>query len=227
MASKRLKTLLVCSLSIMLCAAAVAVGTFALFSDTVTVKNHLQAGTLKTTLTRINLEKTELQANGSLATTTDTAAKPFTHETTETANIFDLEDGSILVPGCAYDAVMKIENKGTVAFDYAVNIVLTAPSTGSCSEAFARQLKITTGTVSADGATRTTKKTMTLLEAGSEPVFDGYIAAGTASAESFFVKIEFVNDATGDTNNAAQSGDVRFDLVVTATQKTEASTTGN
>ena len=64
MASKRLKTLLVCALSIMLCVTAVAVGTYALFSDNVTVKNHLQAGTLKATLTRTLLEKSEIGTDG-------------------------------------------------------------------------------------------------------------------------------------------------------------------
>lgn len=219
MASKRLKTLLVCALSIMLCVTAVAVGTYALFSDNVTVKNHLQAGTLKATLTRTLLKKSEIGTDGYLNPSEDGNAKDFTNSTTDDDNIFDLSDGAILVPGSMYEATMKIENKGTVAFDYNVTVVLTTPQ-GTESEAFANQLKFTTGKVGETGTSTT------LAAAGSNPIFSGFLKGGDASAESFFIKIEFVNE-DGTVNNAAQAGDVKFDLVVTATQQTTAPTAGN
>lgn len=219
MASKRLKTLLVCALSIMLCVTAVAVGTYALFSDNVTVKNHLQAGTLKATLTRTLLEKYEIGTDGYLHHSEDSNAKDFTNSTTDDDNIFDLADGAILVPGSTYEATMKIENKGTVAFDYNVTVVLTTPQ-GDESEAFANQLKFTTGKVGETGTSTT------LAAAGSNPIFSGFLKGGAASAESFFIKIEFINE-NGTVNNAAQAGDVKFDLVVTATQQTTAPTAGN
>lgn len=220
MASKRLKTLLVCALSIMLCVAAVAVGTYALFSDNVTVKNHLQAGTLKATLTRTELVKTEVgKDDGYLHTSRVRDPKDFTNSTTDDDNIFDLADGAILVPGSTYEATMKIENKGTVAFDYNVTVVLTTPQCAE-SEAFANQLKFTTGKVGETGTSTT------LAAAGSNPIFSGFLKGGDASEESFFIKIEFVNE-DGTVNNAAQAGDVKFDLVVTATQQTTAPTAGN
>ena len=219
MASKRLKTLLVCALSIMLCVAAVAVGTYALFSDNVTVKNHLQAGTLKATLTRTLLEKSEIGTDGYLHPSENSTAKDFTNSTTDDDNIFDLADGAILVPGSTYEATMKIENKGTVAFDYNVTVVLTTPQ-GAESEAFANQLKFTTGKVGETGTSTT------LAAAGSNPIFSGFLKGGYASEESFFIKVEFVNE-DGTVNNAAQAGDVKFDLVVTATQQTTAPTAGN
>lgn len=114
---------------------------------------------------------------------------------------------------------MKIENKGTVAFDYNVTVVLTTPQ-GAESEAFANQLKFTTGKVGETGTSTT------LAAAGSNPIFSGFLKGGDASEESFFIKIEFVNE-DGTVNNAAQAGDVKFDLVVTATQQTTAPTAGN
>ena len=72
MAGKKLRTLLMCTLSIMLCMATVVVGTYALFTDKVTLNNHLQAGTLEISLVRTKLTKTELTADGYLETNTVT-----------------------------------------------------------------------------------------------------------------------------------------------------------
>lgn len=164
-------------------------------------------------------QKSEIGTDGYLHPSEDSNAKDFTNSTTDDDNIFDLADGAILVPGSTYEATMKIENKGTVAFDYNVTVVLTTPQ-GTESEAFANQLKFTTGKVGETGTSTT------LAAAGSNPIFSGFLKGGAASAESFFLKIEFINE-NGTVNNAAQAGDVKFDLVVTATQQTTAPTAGN
>ena len=64
MGRSRLRTLLVTSVVIMLCAAMIVGGTYALFSDSVEVTNHLVAGTLKVKLERIDLEQWRLDEDG-------------------------------------------------------------------------------------------------------------------------------------------------------------------
>lgn len=220
MAGKKLRTLLMCTLSIMLCMATVVVGTYALFTDKVTLNNHLQAGTLEISLVRTKLTKTELTADGYLKTNTDTETTDFSSTNTTNENVFGITDGTLVVPGSSYQADLKLTNGGSVAFTYLVELKIIEGG----STALADQLIITAGK---SEAAATPKK---LSDVANGLIFDGELAAPTPetnTAVNFFVKVEFVNDTETDANNAAKNGEVKFDIVVSAFQKTTAPSSGN
>ena len=221
MAGKKLRTLLMCTLSIMLCMATVVVGTYALFTDKVTLNNHLQAGTLEISLVRTKLTKTELTERGYLETSElpdGENGKDFSNATNE--NVFGITDGTLVVPGSSYQADLKLTNGGSVAFTYLVELKIIEGG----STALADQLIITAGK---SEAAATSKK---LSDVANGLIFDGELAASTPetnTAVNFFVKVEFVNDTETDANNAAKNGEVKFDIVVSAFQKTTAPGSGN
>lgn len=220
MAGKKLRTLLMCTLSIMLCMATAVVGTYALFTDKVTLNNHLQAGTLEISLVRTKLTKTELTADGYLKTNTFTTPTNFSSTNTTNENVFGITDGTLVVPGSSYQADLKLTNGGSVAFTYLVELKIIEGG----STALADQLIITAGK---SEATATPKK---LSDVANGLIFDGELAAPTPetnTAVNFFVKVEFVNDTETDANNKAKNGEVKFDIVVSAFQKTTAPSSGN
>lgn len=223
MAGKKLRTLLMCTLSIMLCMATVVVGTYALFTDKVTLNNHLQAGTLEISLVRTKLTKTELTADGYLETSElpdEGNGKDFSSTNTTTENVFGITDGTLVVPGSSYQADLKLTNGGSVAFTYLVELKIIEGG----STALADQLIITAGK---SEAAATPKK---LSDVANGLIFDGELAAPTPetnTAVNFFVKVEFVNDTETDANNKAKNGEVKFDIVVSAFQKTTAPSSGN
>lgn len=221
MAGKKLRTLLMCTLSIMLCMATVVVGTYALFTDKVTLNNHLQAGTLEISLVRTKLTKTELTERGYLETSElpdGENGKDFSNATNE--NVFGITDGTLVVPGSSYQADLKLTNGGSVAFTYLVELKIIEGG----STALADQLIITAG------KSETTPAPKKLSDVANGLILDGELAAPTPetnTAVNFFVKVEFVNDTETDANNAAKNGKVKFDIVVSAVQKTTAPSSGN
>lgn len=220
MAGKKLRTLLMCTLSIMLCMATVVVGTYALFTDKVTLNNHLQAGTLEISLVRTKLTKTELTERGYLETNTVTTPTNFSSTNTTNENVFGITDGTLVVPGSSYQADLKLTNGGSVAFTYLVELKIIE---GGSTE-LADQLIITAG------KSETTPAPKMLSDVANGLIFDGELAAPTPetnTAVNFFVKVEFVNDTETDANNAAKNGEVKFDIVVSAFQKTTAPSSGN
>ena len=223
MSGKKLRTLLMCTLSIMLCMATVVVGTYALFTDKVTLNNHLQAGTLEISLVRTKLTKTELTERGYLETSElpdEGNGKDFSSTNTTNENVFGITDGTLVVPGSSYQADLKLTNGGSVAFTYLVELKIIECG----STALADQLIITAGK---SEAAATPKK---LSDVATGLIFDGELAAPTPetnTAVNFFVKVEFVNDTETDANNAAKNGKVKFDIVVSAVQKTTAPSSGN
>ncbi len=216
MAGKKLRTLLMCTLSIMLCMATVVVGTYALFTDKVTLNNHLQAGTLEISLVRTKLTKTELTERGYLKTNTVTTPTNFSSTNTTNENVFGITDGTLVVPGSSYQADLKLTNGGSVAFTYLVELKIIEGG----STALADQLIITAGK---SEATATPKK---LSDVANALIFQDELAVNDP-AVNFFVKVEFVNDTETDANNKAKNGEVKFDIVVSAFQKTTAPSSGN
>lgn len=200
------KRILITACSVILvCLCAVVGAVYALFSDSVSVNNHLQAGNLDVTLKRTHLEYSVLNGNGELETVTDNSSLDLTSATDD--NVFGIDGSDVrIVPGSYFEAEMKLENTGSAAFDYSVIIKLD----GSVN-ALAEQLQVT---VTRQGQEPVVKK---LSELG-----DGLsIAVGKMSsddaAQSFTVRIEFVSS---DSNNDAQDLSASFDLVVEAIQAT-------
>lgn len=210
--AKRIKTLLLSCLSLVLCAMLVVAGSFALFTDTAKVATHLKAGTLNASLDRIALTTTKLNADGYLATvneqTVQDAAVPFTDNTTE--NVFGLDADEVIVPCTVLEATMRISNDSDVAFTYWLEI------TADGSSELANQLKVT---VTPQGGTATTQYLSQGLQIGSDTVAVGTVECG--KSQTFTVKLEFENIAQPTTerdNDKAQGLNAGFDLVVHATQ---------
>lgn len=195
------KMLALSCLIIMLCTTLIVGASYALFNESISVGNHLQAGNLDAELTRTKLQYAVLDTEGVLNTYVNNDRVDFTGTTNE--NIFGL-NGDRIVPGSYFEADMTLANKGTVAFDYEIEIKILGNS-----NKLAEQLKVTVTT--SEGT-----ETMLLSEINGKYVVSTGRMPLNSSAD-FTVRVEFV-DSTA--NNDAQNQTCAFDLVVTAVQAT-------
>ena len=214
--TRRNRSVLLSVLVLVLCLALIAGGSYALFTDEITLDQHLQAGTLKATLIRTELVKTELDGNGFLTSNEDEPDKRhinFTEATTE--NAFGIESTDKIVPGSKYVAKFELSNTGDTAFGYWIEIGCTDKEDG---ENLAKQVKITVNN-----------------DKNSAFVGDGLIVTAENSkfinilakddAEEFTVTVEFLDSHVTENlenNNLAKGQSLYFDLVVKAIQVTEA-----
>ncbi len=210
MATKK-RSLLLSVLTLVLCLALFATGTYALFSDEVTLANHLQAGTLDITLVRTSLTSSTLDENtGFLVSKENPEDVDFSGETKR--NLFDIvKDKTLIVPGSWYSAEMQITNNSDVAFSYWIEIVFDDKD----NLALADQLIVTVTTK--DG--ETSGKLSEIVELISNDKAPLGTLAKTGSA-LFTVKVAFDNLKEG--NNAAKGQSLGFDVVVHAVQETTA-----
>lgn len=212
--TNRKRTLLVSSAVILLCMTIIVGMTFALFTDTATVKNHLQAGDLDITLKRTSLTKTTLDSTGKLVESDpDTDVVDFSNSTDE--SVFGLVENEKIVPGTKYVAKMQIENHSDVAFGYWVEIVCSDKTNG---EDLAKQLKVTVNT----GADSSAMINDGLTVGRSGAYVDELLIGETAE---FTVTVEFLDSFVADNNidhnDLAQGENLTFDLVVHAVQATD------
>ena len=212
--TNRKRALLVSASVILLCMTIIVGMTWALFTDTQKVTNHLQAGDLSITLKRTELTKTTLNAQGKLVTSApDTTTKNFSNPTDE--NVFGIVEGEKIVPGTKYVAKMQVENHSDVAFGYWIEIVCTDKTNGAD---LAKQLKVTVNTGSDASASVNDGLTV-----GSSSNYVGELIIG-ATAE-FTVTVEFLDSFVAenniDHNDLAQGESLSFDLVVHAVQATD------
>lgn len=211
--TSRTRTLLVSSVVILLAMIVVVGVTWALFTDTQTVSNHLQAGDLSITLTRTELTKTTLNADGYLVELpADTTVVNFSNPTD--ANVFGIGEGEKIVPGSKFVAKMDIANNSDVAFGYWIEIVCTDKENGAN---LAKQLKVTVNTGS--DASAFVNDGLTVK---GENGYVGEIGIGDTAA--FTVTVEFLDSAVADNkiedNELAKGENLAFDLVVHAVQAT-------
>lgn len=212
--TNRKRALLVSASVILLCMTIIVGMTWALFTDTQKVTNHLQAGDLSITLKRTELTKTTLNAQGKLVTSDpDTTTKNFSNPTDE--NVFGIVEGEKIVPGTKYVAKMQVENHSDVAFGYWIEIVCTDKTNGAD---LAKQLKVTVNT-----GTDASASVNDGLTVGSSSNYVGELIIG-ATAE-FTVTVEFLDSFVAenniDHNDLAQGENLSFDLVVHAVQATD------
>ena len=200
-------------ITLVLCLALIAGGTYALFTDEVALKNHLQAGTLDITLYRTHLVTKSLDpATGFLVNTEDPEDINFSDKTDR--NVFDLTSETLIAPACMYSAEMQITNNSDVAFGYWLQILFD----DAADYALADQLKVTVttptkGTISVGSLSETAG----LIGAEGSPI---EILAKTG-VTYFTITVEF-EDLDHSVNNNAKSQALDFDVVVHAVQITTA-----
>lgn len=216
------KALLLATMTVMLCVLIISGATFALFTDSVTATNHLEAGKLDVTLTRTKLEWVSVNSEGYLEDHVDNTPKDLSTPTT--TNLFGLTGDSLIAPLSYYKATLKIENKGTVAFTYGIKIKLN-----STPNELAKQLYVTvkdnSGTTLSQGYLTdfATEKAITIATTQE-------LNNTTNASDLFTVKVEFIDDGRpvgvsptkpvneSFINNNAMSLSADFDLIVSATQ---------
>ncbi len=221
---KRTMTLLLSTLTLCICTVLVVGGTFALFTDSVIVNNHLSAGNLDVGLYRISYKECILDANGLMAESAENTDR--INLVTDANELFHVTDA---VPTSWYQATMEVSNLGSTAFDYGVRILWTDTNVGDeeyCEkdEVLASQIRIT---VTSDKIKRTVTDengenpvevnyvTFMLDECAGNDISLGYLLAGT-EVETFTINAEFVNNSA---NNFAMLASLNFDVQVYATQK--------
>ena len=215
--TKAKRILLISCSVILLCMSIISGMTYALFTEEINVKNHLQAGNLDVTLTRTNLTYAMLDTEGYLTEMTDGSALSLTTSTDE--NVFGLTDDAVIVPGSYFDAELTLTNDGNVAFEYGVKLVILSTDV---DKDLADQIVVTiTGT---DGAVVVDKKPISEMTSKDAILVGkmGRNAAGaTAEKHIFNVKVEFLDDVTNNLakpNNDVMKQSIAFDLIVEAVQ---------
>jgi len=204
------RSLILSVLTLMLCVALFAVGTYALFSDEVELKNHLEAGKLNITLTRTHLLSNSLdEQTGDFVHKENPEDIDFTGENKR--NVFDIiKDRTLIIPRCWYMAEMKISNNSDVTFGYWLEIVFDNKD----NLALADQLKITI--VTEAGTTEGSLSELSGKDVGH--IGDERAPIGTLAvteSEIFTLKVEFEDR---EDNNAAKKQSVSFDVIVHAVQ---------
>ena len=203
--SKRMRTVLL-SMSIICLGLVLIVGaTFALFSDLFTVNNHLKAGKLEVGLERIGYTACTLGDDGTLTESEDTTEVDLVEDS---GVLFQMDT---IVPGCWYEAELRVSNNGDVAFGYGVRVLWNETDASEKQLALADQIQIT--------VTQGDKQVQFMLNEAEDVDFDDPILAD-GDAQTFTVRAEFVDDDA--VNNAAQDAEeFEFDLQVYATQITQ------
>ncbi len=192
-------------MTLVLCVALVAGGSYALFSETVTITNHLRAGTMDITLTRTELVTVSLDpSTGLLVRTQNTEDVDFSDPTAR--SVFDITDQMLLVPGSYYQAEMQIANHSDVAFGYWLEIVFSDEL-----PELADQLQVKVTTAAGTREALLSESAGTIGNAGA-PIG---VLDKTQSA-SFTVSVEFL-DLTG-ANDVVKSQNLYFDVIVHAVQ---------
>ena len=207
--------------AIVLAALVLIAGSYALFTDTITVSHHLQAGKLEATLTRKTLVGNQIDPNGYL--TDYEGEKNVDFSGTTEKNVFDLEE-TLIVPCMYREATMELSNGGDVAFSYWVEIVLTSP-TSAKDVALSEQLLVSVATENAGAGMSLTDKPIQndgkKITIGSQENPIGVVELSTT--QTFSVKVEFKDygNAMDNVNNNAKNGELQFDMIVYAVQVVE------
>ena len=215
--TKKKRSVLLSVLTLLLCLALVASGTYALFSDQVTLRNHLEAGTMDITLTRTNLKATMLNpASGFIVEMENPKDIDFSNPAdpddpnAENINVFDITKDTLIIPTCKYSAEMQISNNTDVSFGYWLEIVFD----DKIDLTLAEQLLIT---VTTEDENKSISKSLSaskgLIGTESDPIG---VLEKTGSA-LFTITVEFL-DLDDSINNTAKGKHVDFDLVVHAVQ---------
>ncbi len=199
--SKKARTLIMSFMVIALSFSIMAVGTYALFSQTASIKGHLIAGNMQMSLVRTALhgEETAIQ-------------KDFTNSTDNVFSAADGEDSLIIVPGGEYSATLKLshDTASTVGYEYYVEIKLADASNADLASFLT--VTLSSGSVTASGTPSST---------GIAIAKNAPIKVPTGGESSFTVTVKFNDATTPDEQtklNTVMKKNVSFDIQVVATQ---------
>lgn len=230
--SKRFRTMVLALISLMCCIAVIAVGTYALFTDEVTVENHLKAGELKVTLKRTELVWNKLDSQGYLASNAsnpDRTIIDYTDTNTNDENIFGLDNGEVVVPQSSYKAKMEVTNGGDVAFGCWFQTKIMEGSNTELAQQLVMKITtiengqsvVRTATVK-DGFTVGSKTDAVKVPANTNSTMTFWVEIYFADSDNA-TDIEDIEDLTNGAefdNNDAMNDTIKFDLIVSAVQLT-------
>ena len=211
--TKRIRAITLSCVTVLCCIAIIIGATYALFTDSAKVTNHLQAGNLKVKLYRESYDNLLLNDQGALATQQNDTR---TEITKDTANIFGLDNAKV-IPGCELKATFTLQNSGNIEVNYYLEFVVKnggdATDQSKLNE-IADQIWLTV-TIGSD------KKTPIKLSQLADNTFGGQDSPlgpialnGTAT---FTVELEF-RDLDDAVNNTAQNQTITVDMIVHAQQ---------
>lgn len=214
------KAVALSALVTLLCLAALVVGTVAIFSDSSSGNVHLAAGRLSVGLYRTEMSGTELLPDGTVAEMPK-ETDPVDLEADD-SSVFDIQG---FIPGMWREAVLRVDNNGTVAFNFDVSIVNVSLNGGTAaSQALSEQITVTVYNIVGSERTQVASFHLSEYEEKGQNISLGKLNASeeenTSSSAYFAVHVSFDTEATGDDGNLAQGGDVSFDLRVYAEQET-------
>ncbi len=211
---KKRSIVTIACLSIVLCVALIAGGTYALFSSKTSVTNHLRSGNLTLKLERVGLTKYAYdEASGEYKENVYTDGDAYVDFSQATEkNVFDIARSEVIAPGVWYEATMRISKDNTnVPFAYKIIVKLnSSKGEDGKDNAFASQLR-----VYVDGAPKGYLSDYVTAEGGNEVSVSSGTIGLTEGSKEFKVKLLF--DPTAD-NNAVMNSTADFDLIVEATQ---------
>ncbi len=184
-------------------------GTFALFSDSQVVNNHLEAGNLDVGLHRVSYIAHQLDKDGVMKTSIEDTSDVDLNQ--NASKLFEVKNA---VPTSYYQATLRISNNGSTAFNYGLRILWEkTDKTSALEESFAKQIEITV-----TSSKLNSPKVFRLADCVSNDVGLGYILKD-GSAETVTVKATFVND--NNVNNDAMLATIDFDVQIYAAQKVD------
>lgn len=213
-----------CSI-ILLCMISIIGMTFALFTSSVRVQNHLVAGSLDVELIRTKLEYTILGNDGKLHEQTDSTTVNFSEydPTRPEVGIFGIASDTPemkLVPGSYFEATLTLTSDSSCAYDYGFSFVFYADKSG---EDLAEQMFVT---ITPAGGTESEPICLAnLIEGAPGSTIEGGHMTPGSTEQTFKIKVFFKdfgkNPQTGPDNNDAMNQEVYFDVIVEAVQATE------
>lgn len=224
---KMLNKLIIMALCIILTIVAMVTVTFALFTDSVTSSNHLQAGTLKAGFNRTSMTGVQLGSDGRLVRFTDNTV---VNLASSSEQAFDLGQ---VCPGANVTSQFEITNNGSIAFTYEVRLinatVLRYDAATSqyvdvvTPSAYLKQIQVTFIYGTGDAAQNLVFALSDYAKVDSSGktsnalyINDEVAASGTSA---FTAKIRVLNDTTASfDNNILQGALIAFDIQVIATQ---------
>ena len=217
---KKSKAIILSAVLALMSAIILITASVALFSDSVTVVNYLQAGTLEIGLARVQLNGRTADENGVLTVSSNMERVDLTDAQTDDPddNVFTFGEQSI--PGTWQEATLEIENRGSVAFDYSVAFFFAeTPAENSAAARLADKLLVTVTAGEGNVLTEANTTLAQIVEQGAVSV--GSITAANET-QTFKLKVELpleegvLDDGTGET---IMSGALSFNITVMARQK--------